>query len=272
MTHISEQTYQELFDNVREKINSARSRAALAVNSRMIFQNWEIGNLILERQEQQGWGAAVIDRLSNDLKNEYSGAKGYSARNLKYMRKFAKTYPLSEIVQQAVAQLDSGEVLYQQFVQQAVAQLPWGHNILLMEKLSSNEERFFYAKKCIQSGWSRDVLMNQVETGLYERAGNLINNFQNTLPATQSELTRDTMKDPYIFDFLNIEDATEELKLEEALTKHITKFLLELGIGFAFMGRQYHLEVGGQDYYIDLLFYHLKLRCYIVIELKNRRV
>lgn len=207
---------------------------------------------ILEVQNHKEWGSKVVDQLSKDLKAEFPEMKGFSIRNLNYMRKFAEEYPDSE------------------FVQQVVAQLPWGHNILLMERFSDKQERIFYIRKVIEHGWSRSVLESQIETALYKRQGQAVSNFKDKLPSPQSDLAHYTLKDPYIFDFLSIGEEAQEREVEKALIHHMEKFIIELGAGFAFVGRQYHLKVGGQDFYIDLLFYHLKLRCFVVIELKDK--
>jgi predicted nuclease of restriction endonuclease-like (RecB) superfamily len=192
----------------------------------------------------------VIDRLARDLRSAFPDMRGFSPRNLKYMRAFAQAWPDGE------------------FVQQAAAQLPWFHLCTLLDKLTTREEREWYAAKAVEHGWSRNVLVMQIETRLRERQGNAVTNFPERLPSPQSDLARDSLKDPYIFDFLGLGEDAQERDLEHALTKHITKFLLELGAGFAFVGRQYRLEVGGDEFFVDLLFYHLKLRCYVVVELK----
>jgi predicted nuclease of restriction endonuclease-like (RecB) superfamily len=205
---------------------------------------------IARRQQAQGWGTKVIDRLARDLRSAFPDMRGFSPRNLKYMRAFAQAWPDGE------------------FVQQAAAQLPWFHLCTLLDKLTTREEREWYAAKAVEHGWSRNVLVMQIETRLRERQGNAVTNFPERLPSPQSDLARDSLKDPYIFDFLGLGEDAQERDLEHALTKHITKFLLELGAGFAFVGRQYRLEVGGDEFFVDLLFYHLKLRCYVVVELK----
>lgn len=192
----------------------------------------------------------MIDRLARDLRSAFPDMRGFSPRNLKYMRAFAQAWPDGE------------------FVQQAAAQLPWFHLCTLLDKLTTREEREWYAAKAVEHGWSRNVLVMQIETRLRERQGNAVTNFPERLPSPQSDLARDSLKDPYIFDFLGLGEDAQERDLEHALTKHITKFLLELGAGFAFVGRQYRLEVGGDEFFVDLLFYHLKLRCYVVVELK----
>jgi predicted nuclease of restriction endonuclease-like (RecB) superfamily len=205
------------------------------------------------RQQQQGWGAKVIDKLAGDLRQAFPEMKGFSARNLKYMRAFAEAYP------------------DEQFVQEAFAQITWYHNTTLMEKLKSLEQRLWYAQQTIQYGWSRNVLVHQIESGLYHRQGKAITNFENTLPKPESELAQQILKDPYNFDFLSLGKEAEERDLEKGLLKHIRDFLLELGVGFAFVGSQHHLEVDGEDFYIDLLFYHLRLRRFVVIDLKMEK-
>ena len=249
--HTNEQDYQDWLNQLKTQIRSSQQRAILAVNQELVLLYWQIGQDILQRQNQQGWGAKVIDRLSKDLSAEFPEIKGFSTRNLKYMRKFAEAWQDKQIVQQAVALL------------------PWGHNLVLLDKFSDNVTRLWYAQKAIEHGWSRNVLVHQIESGLLERTGQAVNNFSQTLPEIQSDLATQTFKDPYIFDFLSLGEVYYERELETVLTQHIMAFLLELGTGFAFVGKQRHIEVGGDDFYIDLLFYHLQLRCYIVIELKT---
>lgn len=214
---------------------------------------WEIGNVILKKKKEQGWGAKVIETLSKDITSAFPGAKGYSSRNLKYMSQFAKTYS---------NYLD---------VKDELSKVSWSHNLVLMSKIKDENERNWYINETIKNGWARSVLIHQIEYGLYDRstAEEKTHNFPKVLPPVQSELATQTLKDPYIFDFLTLAKDYKEKDLEDQLVKHITQFLLELGAGFAFVGRQYHLEIGGDDYYIDLLFYHLKLKCYVVIELKT---
>jgi len=222
----------------------------LAVIQGLLKLYWQIGNDILQRQQQQGWGSKVIDQLAKDLRVAFPELKGFSARNLKYMRAFAEAWREPE------------------FVQQPVAQLPWGHHLVLLTKLKESSSRLSYAALVQQHGWSRNVLVHQIESQVLQRQGQATTNFAQTLPAPQSELAQQTLKDPYIFDFLSLGMAAHERDIEKALTQHISQFLLELGAGFAFVGKQVPLEIGGQDFYLDLLFYHLKLRCYLVIELK----
>lgn len=242
--------YAALLDELKERIRTARLRAAVTVNQELIRLYWSIGNEILARQESEGWGARVIDRLAHDLRRDFPDMTGLSPRNLKYMRAFAEAHRDPEIVQQLVAQL------------------PWGHNIKLVETIKDGDERLWYARKAIAHGWSRNVLVHQIETDLYRRQGKALTNFARTLPAPQSDLAQELVKDPYSFDFLALGAEISERELEKGLIDHLRALILELGKGFAFVGSQYHLEVGGQDYYLDLLFYHLRLRCFVIIELK----
>jgi predicted nuclease of restriction endonuclease-like (RecB) superfamily len=216
----------------------------------MVLMYWDIGSQILEKQQMEGWGAKVIDRLSYDLKGAFPDMKGFSPRNLRYMRKFAESWP------------------DRSFVQRTVAQIPWRSNLTLLDKLQDNETRLWYAQKTIEYGWGKDMLAIQIDSRRYEREGKAINNFPVALPPNDSDMARQVFKDPYVFDFLGTADLRREAELERKLVDHIQQFLLELGQGFAFVGRQVHLEVGDSDFYLDLLFYHLKLRCYVVVELK----
>lgn len=243
--------YADWLSDLKTRIHTAQQRATFAVNRELVLLYWQIGRDILARQVEQGWGAKVIERLAEDLRLAFPDMKGFSPRNLKYMRAFAEAWPDSEIVQQAVAQL------------------PWGHNLVLLDKLPDPETRRWYAAKAIEHNWSRNVLAMQIETRLLERSGTAVCNFPATLPKPLSDLARESLKDPYRFDFLGLTDEAQEREIENALVKHVTEFLLELGAGFAFVGRQVLLDVGGEEFFIDLLFYHLKLRCYVVIELKG---
>lgn len=243
--------YKTFFAEIKEKILASQVKAALAVNQELIRLYWEIGIKIHLKQQDEGWGAKTIENLSKDLKTAFPDLQGFSPRNLKYMVHFAKEYPDFLIGQQPVAQI------------------PWGHNILLLQKLKSPEERFWYAHKTIENGWSRNVLLHWLESHLHKREGKAITNFQTTLPSPQSDLACQTLKDPYCFDFLNLRQKHDEQELEEGLLNHVQKFLLELGAGFSLVGRQVHLSVGGQDFYLDLLFYHYILRCFIVVDLKT---
>jgi len=242
--------YSDWLAELKTRIHSAQQRATLAVNRELVLLYWQIGRDILVRQAEQGWGAKVIDRLAHDLRTAFPTMKGFSPRNLKYMRAFAEAWPDAE------------------FVQAVLAQLPWYHQLALMDKLRSPETRRWYAAKAIEHNWSRNVLAMQIETRLHERSGMAVTNFEASLPKPQSDLALESIKDPYRFDFLGLTDEAQEREVEHALVKHVTEFLLELGAGFAFVGRQVLLDVGGDEFFIDLLFYHLKLRCYVVIELK----
>jgi predicted nuclease of restriction endonuclease-like (RecB) superfamily len=240
--------YGVLLKEIKDKILSSQVKAALAVNRELIALYWEIGSKIHLKQKNDGWGAKTIENLSKDLKSSFPNMQGFSFRNLKYMVHFAKEYPDFAIGQQPVAQI------------------PWGHNILLLQKLTSLEERLWYVNKTIKYGWSRNILLHWLDSDLHKREGRAITNFQATLPSPQSDLAHQTLKDPYCFDFLTLRDKHDERELESGLLDHVQRFLLELGAGFSFVGRQVHLEVGDQDFYIDLLFYHYKLRCFIVVD------
>jgi predicted nuclease of restriction endonuclease-like (RecB) superfamily len=250
LTEVVPVTYLQLVGELKAKIAAARLRASLSVNRELILLYWDIGREILVRQQGEGWGAKVIEQLGADLNREFPEMTGLSARNLKYMRAFADAWTDAEIVQQLVAQL------------------PWGHNIRLIEGVKLKTERLWYARQCLEHGWSRNVLDHQIASNLYARQGAAITNFSRTLPAPQSELAQQVLKDPYTFDFLSIGPEIRERDLERGLIEHLRELILELGKGFAFVGSQYHLVVGGQDFYLDLLFYHLHLRCFVVIELK----
>ncbi len=242
--------YASFLLNIKEKVRTERLKAVLSANSALVMVYWEIGHSILQKQKEKGWGAKVIDRLSADLKKSFSDMNGFSPRNLKYMRKFAENWTEKEIVQANLAQIS------------------WYHNLALLEKLNDNELRLWYAQKTIEDGWSRNVLVFQIETTLHKRIGQTANNFEITLPPKDSDMANQIFKDPYLFDFLGTTEVRKEAELEKKLIDHLEKFLLELGQGFAFVGRQFHIEVGEEDFYIDMLFYHLKLRCFVVVELK----
>ncbi len=245
--------YAQWFTELKSSISQKRLQIVLASNAAMVMLYWDIGQRILEKQENQGWGARIIDRLAQDLRDAFPEMKGFSARNLKYMRAFAKAWPDRQIVQEVLAQL------------------PWYHNIALLEKLKTVDERIWYARSACQHGWSRNVLVMQIETHAHIRHGKAQNNFPKTLPQVDSDMAVQVFKDPYLFDFLGTDAPRREAELEQGLVSHIRKFLLELGQGFAFVGQQVHLELGDEDFYLDLLFYHLKLRRYIVLEIKARK-
>lgn len=242
--------YLAIVEQVKREIKTAQYQASVHVNTELILLYHSIGTVINEHKAR---GNKFIENLAADIRREFPASKGYSVRNLKYMAKFAQTYPDRE------------------FVQQVVAQIPWGHNLVLLDKISEPEERRWYLATCQKNGWSRSVLIHQIESGLYQRQvlADKVSNFERRLPSPQSELAVQTMKDPYIFDFIPFQEDMVERDIEQALVRDVTKLLLELGTGFAFLGNQYHLNVGGDDFYIDLLFYNLNLRCYVVIELKT---
>ncbi|MEK6564182.1 MAG: PDDEXK nuclease domain-containing protein [Candidatus Omnitrophota bacterium] len=242
--------YQLFLAELKRKIKNERLRVVLASNAALVSLYWDIGKSILEKQKDEGWGAKVIDRLSYDLKKEFPEMRGFSPRNLKYMRAFAQVWPKKEIVQRVIAQI------------------PWRSNIVLLDKLEKPEERFWYAVQTIKNGWSQPVLCVQIEAQAHMRGGKAVNNFKLSLSSPDSDMAKQVFKDPYLFDFLGTADIRREKEIEQALVDHIQRFLLELGQGFAFVGRQVHLELGGNDFYLDLLFYHLKLRCFVVVELK----
>jgi predicted nuclease of restriction endonuclease-like (RecB) superfamily len=243
-------SYQDLLAHLKGQIRGAQVRASVAVNRELILLYWGIGRQILQRQASEGWGSKVVERLAKDVRSEFPDMGGLSRTNLLYMRAFAETWPDESIVQQVVGQI------------------PWGHNVRLLDLVKDHEERLWYIRAAIDNGWSRNVLVLQIESGLYRRRGKAITNFQTTLPKSQSDLAQEILKDPYNFDFLTLTTEAQERDLEKGLLAHLRQFLIELGVGFAFVGSQVHLEVGGEDFKLDLLFYHLKLRCFIVIDLK----
>ncbi len=243
--------YADWLADLKSRIHIAQQRATLAVNRDLVLLYWQIGCDILTRQSAQGWGAKVIERLAHDLRAAFPEMKGFSRANLMYMRAFAQAWPDAAIVQQAVGQL------------------PWGHNLVLLTQLKDRQQRLAYAQSAIKHGWSRNMLNIHIETRLLERSGTAVTNFEATLPKPQSDLACESLKDPYRLDFLGLGREAGERAIEAALVQHVTEFLLELGAGFAFVGRQVLLDVGGDEFFIDLLFYHLKLRCYVVIELKG---
>lgn len=243
--------YQAFLHTIKARVQQAQLQAVLAVNEELILLYWYIGKRILARQQVEGWGAKVIDQLATDLHRTFPQMKGFSQRNLKYMRAFAQNHP------------------DEQFVQQVAAQIPWGHHCVLLDRVKDEYERRWYLQQIKEYGRSRSILEIQIETGLFQRKGKALTNFKNTLPAIQSDLTHEALKDPYIFDFLTINEETKERDLQSALLSHIQQFLLELGVGFTFVGSNYHIVVGERDFYLDLLFYHIRLRCFVVIELKT---
>jgi predicted nuclease of restriction endonuclease-like (RecB) superfamily len=253
--------YRDLLGDIKRCIRQAQNKAFLSINSEMITMYWDIGRIIFQRQKTEGWGAGVIPRLSRDLHNELPEQKGFSERNIKFMVQLYKEYEELPIGKQTVSQLEERK--------QLVSQIPWGHNILLMQRIADSAIRFWYMEQTIRNGWSRDTLASMIKSNAHTRQGALAHNFGKTLELPQSERARQAFKDPYIFDFATLTKPFQERELETELVKHLEKFLLELGNGFAFVGRQYHLEVSENDFYLDLLFYHLKLRCFVIIDLKK---
>lgn len=289
----TDKTYIELLTELKKKIRQAQHRVALSVNTEMLVLYWSMGNDISTKIKEAGWGAKVIDSLSKDLRSEFPDSKGFSVRNLKYMRAFADAYPnflqgdLSKsgkaIVQPTVAQLEDTDYQKDNFVQEGLAQikkdsspivqgklaqLSWYHHITLLDKVKDKEMRFFYIQKTIENSWTRDVMVFQIESRLHERQGQAITNFEHTLPKSQSDLAKQMLKNPYVFDIMDISEDIKELELEKALIKEIRKLMLELGKGFAYVGNQYHLQVGNEDFYLDLLFYNFHLHSFVVFELK----
>jgi predicted nuclease of restriction endonuclease-like (RecB) superfamily len=258
-----------LLADVKGRIQAAQMRAMLDVNAELVRLYWDIGHLIADRQRRAGWGAGVIPRLARELHNELPDLKGFSERNIKLMVQFASEYPHAfpapdSIGQPPVAQLPSdpkGRL--------PVAQVPWAHNVLVMQKIKDLPTRRWYMEQTLANGWSRNVLALQIEARAHARHGKVASNFASMLPWPQSDLAQQTLKDPYIFDFLTLTEPFQERELETELVRHLERFLLELGQGFAFVGRQYRLDVGDEDFYVDLLFYHLRLRAFVVIDLKK---
>lgn len=242
--------YADWLADIKARVATARQRAALAANAELIQLYWQIGRDILERQAAQGWGSKVIERLARDLREAFPDMKGFSRANLLYMRAFADAWPEAAIVQQTVGRL------------------PWGHNVLLITRIKNPDLRMRYAEQACAEGWSRVTLELNIRNRLHERQGQAVTNFGARLPVPHSELAHETLKDPYLFDFLGLGDEAREREIENALVRHITRFLLELGTGFAFVGRQFRLEVEGDEFFIDLLFYHTRLKCYVVVELE----
>jgi len=255
---IQDNEYIQLISQLKDKIRSTQIKAAIAVNSVLIEFYWELGKVINEKENL--WGSKLIEQIAHDLKSEFPAMKGLSRSNLFYAKKFYQFYNDNKLVQQDVGL----NIFY-------LNQIPWGHNILIFSKSNNIDEAKFYIEQTIENNWSRNILDLQIKSNLYKRQGKSITNFKNTLPAPFSELAEQTLKDPYVFDFLTLTTKAKERDVEKQLIQHITKFLLELGKGFAFIGNQYHLEVADEDYYIDLLFYHVHLKCYVVIELKNTK-
>lgn len=282
--------YHSIVAELKEKIRSARSQAAFTVNKQLLTLYWEIGQTISWQEKFEGWGAKVVETLSKDLSTEFPDLKGLSSRNLRYMRDFAVAYPQFEILQAplaksptapaqppilqpSVAKLDTTSILQAPLaklsdIQSILGQISWYHHITLLEKVKSVDERIFYIQKTIENGWSRNVMFHHIGNHLYKRQGKALTNFEATLPQHQSSLAKETLKNPYVFDFLSISEEMQERDVEQSLIQHIRKFMLELGKGFAYVGNQYNLNVDGDDYFLDLLFYNYHLHCFVIFELK----
>jgi predicted nuclease of restriction endonuclease-like (RecB) superfamily len=257
--------YDAFLKDLKERIRAAQIKAAVAANSKLIELCWHTGQSIVERQEREGWGSSVIERLAKDIQTAFPGVEGFSRSNIWRMRAFFLAYTREVAnLAQPVREFDGVHLPL------LMAELPWGHNVVLIQKIKDPTERLWYARQAIEHGWSRPILDHQIDSGLYGRQGKAVTNFTRTLPPPQSELADEVLKDPYAFDFLSLAKDARERELKKGLLAQIRHFLLELGAGFAFVGENVHLEVGGDDFYIDMLFYHLKLRAFIVIDLKAR--
>lgn len=281
--------YKVYIQSLKEHVRLSQQQAILSVNTRMLFLYWEIGAFINQQKEKLGWGASVIKQISKDLSAEFPEIKGFSQRNLIYMAQFADKQQII-ITQPVAAQIENTEktkdktgelenaqplaaqiqtdVHWSDFTSLPISKVTWSHHMVLLDKTKSKDEYNYYLLRTISEGWSKRVLSHKIEQNLFVSQGSLPNNFDKTLPSEQSELAKKTLKDKYIFDFLSLGEEALERDVENALLKQITKFLLEMGKGFAFLGQQYHMDIGGQDYYLDLLFFHTQLNCYFIIELK----
>lgn len=274
--------YPELLKEVQGRIRQAQIRATMSANAEMLMLYWDVGRIIAERQTEEGWGSKIIQRLAQDIRNEFSEIKGFSERNLKRMLAFYREYkelpfvptPLAKLPEAAVivptpvAQIPDSDGELRKMLISYVFRLPWAHNVALIG-IKDWPTRLWYMEHAFEQGWSHDRLVAQIKSRAHERQARAVTNFADRLPLPASALAQDALKDPYIFDFLTLEEPYHEKEIEAALVANVEKFLLELGTGFAFMGRQYHLDVGEHDFYIDLLFYHTRLHCYVVIELKR---
>lgn len=273
--------YLEVLSSLKDKIRLAKQRASLAVNAELIAVYWEIGTAILEQQKIEGWGAKIISQLARDLKMEFPDMKGFSERNLVYMQTFAAAYPWIQITQPLVAQIQLNEEQHTNvqvplaqietkfsIMQPLVAQIPWTHHTIILDKLKTLDDRLFYMQKIVENGWSKAVLQHQIASNLHTRQGKAITNFGTTLPKPLSDLAQETLKSPYSFDFLSLSEEMHERDLEQALILQLKKFMLELGRGFAYVGNQYNLNVQGDDFFLDLLFFNFHLNCFVIFELK----
>ena len=262
--------YLDFIAEIKQRVLSAQIKAAIRVNQELLYLYWDLGARIVLEQKKATWGDGFLLRMSQDLQAELPNTKGFSLRNLKYMRQWFSFW--SPVGQQVVASTQKENSTHSSaFVQQLVAQIPWGHNLLILRKIKKREEALFYVQKTIENHWSRSVLEHQIDGELFLREGHSVSNFSRTLPASHSDLAHQMLKDPYCFDFLMLSERHNERELEDALMSHLTRFLLEMGTGFSFLGRQYRLDIDGDDYFVDMLFYHVQLHCYVVIELKTKK-
>jgi predicted nuclease of restriction endonuclease-like (RecB) superfamily len=269
--------YSVLLVDVKNRIRVAQIKASLSVNRELIQLYWDIGHLIVERQRAQGWGRSVVERLAADIQKGFPGMAGFSPQNIWKMRGFFLAWTTeARSLSQAVRESRRDKLLSQlareidgEHLPRIAAEIPWGHNMVLIFKLKDPVQRLWYGHQATVNGWSRSMLEHWIESDVYSRQGEAVTNFSNALPPPQSDLAKEVLRDPYNFDFLTLREPIAERELEEGLLAHIRKFLIELGAGFAFVGQQVHLVVDGEDFYIDLLFYHLKLRCYVIVDLKT---
>lgn len=253
---IKNDDYKAFIQDIKRRVQSAQIKAAVSVNRELLCLYWDLAERIVAKQRESAWGDGFLMQMSRDLQAEFPDMKGFSLRNMKYIRQWYQFWSNTNLIERQIGQ-------------QLVAQIPWGHNLVIISKVKNIDEAVFYVQKTLQNNWSRAVLTHQIESALYQRAGKAITNFQAALPAPHSDLARQTLKDPYCFDFLMLREKHDEQELENALIEHITRFLLELGAGFSYLGRQYRLEVAGDEFFMDLLFYHVRLHAYVVIELKT---
>ena len=275
-----EPDYKSWIGELKLKIRSTQIKAAIAVNSTLIQFYWELGKMISEKQSHTAWGGKFLEQISKDLKDEFPDMQGFSVTNLRYCKLFFRYFlihpQLGDEIENAIHPQLGDEFNTQKnselwFDFNLIKQIPWGHIKLIIDKIKSSKEAQFYIQQTIENNWSRDILSLQIKNNLFNRQGKAITNFKATLPSPFSDLAQQTLKDPYVLDFIMANDKMKEKDIENQLIEHIKKFLLELGKGFAFVGQQYHLEIADKDYFLDLLFYHIKLKCYVVIELKNRK-
>jgi len=257
--NIVDKEYKNFIKEIKNRIKTSQIKASIKVNEELLKLYWEVAKMIVAKQKKSSWGDNLIEQISKDLKKEFPDMKGFSVRNLKYMRQWFLFW---------LDDIENGQQLVAQSIDN-IFTIPWGHNIVIITKCKDKDEAMFYVRKTVENSYSRAVLVHMIESDLYKREGSLLNNFEKTLPKSDSDLALSILKDPYCFDFLSIREKHDEKELEDALVKHIRDFLLELGNGFAFVGQQYKLDIGGDEFFIDLLFYHIKLKCYVVVELKT---